>query len=99
MTDGGNGAYAYAGNNEVFYVPSFPGKVVSTLGAGDAFASTFCASMNKTNLDIGKSLIYASINSGSVVSEFGATDGLLTFNEIEEKFKSNINYTYKIIPI
>ena len=51
------------------------------------------------NLDIGKSLLYASINSGSVVSAFGATEGLLTFDEVEEKLKSNPDYTYKIIPI
>jgi sugar/nucleoside kinase (ribokinase family) len=99
MTDGGNGAYAYAGGEKVYYAPVFPGKIVSTLGAGDAFASTFCASMHKTNLDIGKSLLYASINSGSVVSAFGATEGLLTFDEVEEKLKSNPDYTYKIIPI
>ena len=42
ITDGGRGAYAYDG--KMFYqCPIFEGPVVSTLGAGDAFASTFCA--------------------------------------------------------
>ena len=42
ITDGNAGAYAYDGV-QFYYCPVFPGKVVSTLGAGDAFASTFCA--------------------------------------------------------
>ena len=90
VTDGGNGA-------KVYYCPVYPGKVVSTLGAGDAFASTFCAALNKTQMDIGKSLIYASINSGSVVSKFSATEGLLTFDEIEERIRELPEYNYEII--
>lgn len=98
VTDGGNGAYAYNGKS-IFYCPVYPGKVVSTLGAGDAFASTFCASMNRTKMDIGKSLIYGSINSGSVVSKFSATEGLLTFEQIEERIIELPDYNYEIINI
>lgn len=98
ITDGSNGAYAYDGKR-FFFCPVYPGKVVSTLGAGDAFASTFCASMSKTGLDIGKSLVYGSVNSGSVVSKFGATEGLLTFEQIEEKLKELPDYGYEIIDI
>ena len=50
--------------------------------------------LSKTNLNIGLSLMYGSVNSASVVSEFGATDGLLTFEEIEERLKANPDYTY-----
>ena len=96
VTDGGNGAYAYNSKN-IFYCPVYPGKVVSTLGAGDAFASTFCASMNRTKMDIGKSLVYGSINSGSVVSKFSATEGLLTFEQIEERMRELPDYNYEII--
>ncbi len=94
ITDGGKGAYAYDGK-DFYYCPVFDGPVVSTLGAGDAFASTFCAALARTNKNIGKSLMYASINSAGVVSEFGATQGLLTFAQIEEKLKANPSYTYK----
>ena len=52
-----------------------------------SFASTFCAALERTNRDIGKALMYASVNSAGVVSEFGATQGLLTFEQIEEKLK------------
>ena len=98
VTDGSKGAYAYNGKN-IYYCPVYPGKVVSTLGAGDAFASTLCASLHKTNVDIGKSLVYVSINSGSVVSKFSATEGLLTFDEIEERLRELPNYTFEIINI
>lgn len=91
ITDGGHGAYAYNGR-EYFYCPCFDGPVVSTLGAGDAFASTFCAGLNRYNLDIAKALMAGSINSGGVVSVFGATQGLLTFEEIEEKIAQNPDY-------
>jgi len=96
ITDGGNGAYAYDGKN-FYHCPIFDGPVVSTLGAGDAFASTFCAALRRTERNIGKSLMYASVNSAGVVSQFGATQGLLTFEEIEKKLKENSKYHYCVI--
>ncbi len=94
ITDGGRGAYAYDGK-KFYYCPTFPAPVVSTLGAGDAFASTFCAALGRTKLNVGLSLMYASVNSSCVVSEFGATEGLATFEQIEEKLKNNPSYTYQ----
>ncbi len=93
ITDGGRGAYAYDGQ-KFYFCPTFPAPVVSTLGAGDAFASTFCAALERTKLNVGLSLMYASVNSSCVVSEFGATEGLATFEEIEEKLKNNPDFTY-----
>lgn len=94
ITDGGNGAYAYDGRN-YYHCPIFDGPVTSTLGAGDAFASTLCASLWKNGPDIAKALMYASVNSAGVVSEFGATQGLMTFEQIEEKLKENPDYRAK----
>ena len=94
ITDGGKGAYAYDGH-KYYYCPVYKHyDVVSTLGAGDAFASTFCASLSRTKIDIGLSLMYASVNAGSVVSKFGATEGLLTFEEIEHQIKEHPEFTY-----
>ena len=93
ITDGNKGAYAYNGK-KYYYCPTFPSEVISTLGAGDAFASTFCASMEKTGLDIGKSLMYGSVVSASVVSKFGATEGLISFEEIEQRLANNPEYSY-----
>lgn len=82
ITDGGNGAYAYDG--KMFYqCDEFPAKVVSTLGAGDAFASTFVSVLHKSNWDIEKSLKFAAINAASVVGKFNAQDGQLSMEEIE----------------
>ena len=95
ITDGGKGAYAYDGH-KFYFCPVFDGPVVSTLGAGDAFASTFCASLSRNKLNIGKALMYASVNSAGVVSEFGATQGLLTFEEIEKRLKAKPDYNYQV---
>lgn len=93
ITDGGKGAYAYDGQ-KFYFCPVFPSPVVSTLGAGDAFASTFCGALERTKLNVGLSLMYASVNSSCVVSEFGATEGLATFDQIEAKLQANPDYTY-----
>ncbi len=96
VTDGKNGAVAYDG--EKFYkAPEFPANVRSTLGAGDAFSSTFTASMEVTGGDIKKSLAYASVNSASCVEVFGAQDGLIPFDKIEEKLKLNKCYEIETI--
>ncbi len=96
ITDGKNGVYCYDGK-KIYICPIFPAVVVSTLGAGDAFSSTFCASMDKFNWDIEKSLKYASVNSASVCTNFGAQEGFLTFDEIEQKLKQEPNFKVKII--
>ena len=84
ITDGGNGAYAYDG--KMFYqCGEFPAKVVSTLGAGDAFASTFVSVLHQSDWDIEKSLKYAAINAASVVGKFNAQDGQLSMEEIERR--------------
>lgn len=88
ITEGKKGAYAFDGKN-IYYCPNFPSKVVSTLGAGDAFASTFTASMIKYGGDIEKSLKLASINSAFVVKSFGAQSGLLNFEELEKIYAQN----------
>lgn len=95
ITDGKYGAYAYDGKR-YYYCPSFDGPVSSTLGAGDAFASTFCASLIKWGINIEKALIAGSINSAGVVSEFGATQGLLNFEQITEKMDANPDFKVKI---
>ena len=95
ITDGSHGAFAYDGK-KYYYCPCFDGPVTSTLGAGDAFASTFCAALEKFNADIEKSLIAASVNSGGVVSKFGATAGLLTFDEILKRMDDNPDFCCKV---
>ena len=91
ITDGGNGAYAYDG--KMFYqCDEFPAKVVSTLGAGDAFASTFVSVLHQSNWDIEKSLKFAAINAASVVGKFNAQDGQLSMEEIERRANNSLDF-------
>ncbi|MBQ4078966.1 carbohydrate kinase family protein [bacterium] len=96
ITDGKHGAYAY--DSEKFYhCGEFPATVISTLGAGDAFASTFVASLSKTNGDVETSLKYASINAASVVEQFGAQGGFLTFEQIKSKLDASPDFKVNIL--
>ena len=96
ITDGKHGAYAY--DSEKFYhCGEFPATVVSTLGAGDAFASTFVASLVKTNGDVEISLKYASVNAASVVEQFGAQGGFLTFEQIKSKLNNNPEFKVYVL--
>lgn len=96
ITDGKNGSYCYDGK-KIYLCPPYPANVVSTLGAGDAFASTFCATIDKYNKDIAKALKFATVNSASVCEHFGAQQGFLTFDEIEEKLKQSKDFEVKVI--
>ncbi|HBG48668.1 MAG TPA: hypothetical protein DDW90_04045 [Cyanobacteria bacterium UBA9971] len=91
ITEGKKGAYAFDGKT-LYYSPTFPSKVVSTLGAGDAFSSTFVASMIKYDQNIEKSLKMASINSSAVVGSFGAQTGLKNFEELENIYNQNKDF-------
>ncbi len=96
ITDGQNGAYAYDGNN--FYrCGNYPANVVSTLGAGDAFASTFVTILDKTGWNIEKALTGASVNAASVVEKFNAQDGQLTYEEIEKKLSNFPDFKTRVI--
>ena len=95
ITDGKKGAYAYDGK-KFYYAPIFPTKRVSSLGAGDAFASTFCAAcvMGK---DVLSALELASINSGYVVTFYGAQEGLLSLDKLMEIKAENPDYKAIIV--
>lgn len=96
ITDGKQGVYAYDGE-KYYFCPQFPAEVVSTLGAGDAFSSTFCAALETAGLDIGRALMYASVNAASVVSKFGASEGFLTLEEIENKLNEYPDFSCQIV--
>lgn len=83
ITDGSNGAYACDGKN-VLYSPSTLNKKIDSTGAGDSFGSAFVGGYILTG-DIEKALKYGIINSGSVVSEYGAQNGILDKDEIEKR--------------
>ena len=82
MTDGIKGAYVHDGI-DAWFMPVYPQEPFERTGAGDAFASTFTTALllGKT---IPEALLWAPINSMSVVLQVGAQKGLLTQAQIEE---------------
>lgn len=87
ITDGSKGVQIYDGKYR-YMMASYDVPVKSTLGAGDAFASTFTAAMIETDWNIEESLRYATANSASCVQEYGAQTGLKTFEELQQFIES-----------
>jgi ribokinase len=83
ISDGHAGAYASDGANR-FKMPIYPDPKppYDRTGAGDAFTSTFVAAIMK-GADIEGALLWAPVNSMSVVQKVGAQAGLLTEHELE----------------
>ncbi|MEI8338078.1 MAG: carbohydrate kinase family protein [bacterium] len=100
LTDGSNGAYAYEKDkDQLLFIPLYPDikPPYERTGAGDAFSSTFTSA-----LILGKSveeaLMWAPINSMSVVQEIGAQKGLLTKEKLLNYLaKAPEEYKEKII--
>lgn len=96
ITDGKNGAYAYD-SEKYYHCGEFPATVVSTLGAGDAFSSTFVASLIKTEGNIEQSLKNASVVAASVVEHFGAQGGFITLEEVQKRLDNHPEFKVEII--
>ena len=98
ITDGFNGAYAFESNTgDMWFMPIYPHKPLERTGAGDAYASTV-VSLLAQGKTLGDALVWAPINSMSVVQEVGAQKGLLTPEKIEEYLK-NAPEGYKLTKI
>lgn len=83
MTMGAEGAMAYDGKE--FHTVAAPKvKVVSNLGAGDAFASAVVAALHH-GLSLREALEVGTMNSGSVVGFMGATEGLLSWETVKKQ--------------
>lgn len=83
ISDGHEGAYASDGQRR-FKMPIYPdpSPPFERTGAGDAFTSTFVAALAK-GADIEGALLWAPVNSMSVVQKVGAQAGLLRERELE----------------
>lgn len=84
ITDGPAGAYASDGERR-YSMPLYPDPAppVERTGAGDAFASTLVAALVK-GLSLEEALLWAPINSMSVVQHVGAQEGLLAEKQLLE---------------
>lgn len=88
ISDGPDGAYASDGANR-YKMPIYPDPKppFERTGAGDAFTSTFVAAIMR-GADIQGALLWAPINSMSVVQKVGAQAGLLTEKEINHYLRT-----------
>ncbi len=87
ITDGPNGSYA-SFDDKVVTIPNYPDPAppYDRTGAGDAFASTIVAAL-ASGETMETALLWAPINSMSVVQKLGAQAGLLHKEEIEAWLK------------
>ena len=85
ITHGSEGVYVCSGST-VYFHPSLSVKVVSTLGAGDAFGSAFVAGLALFN-SIEQAIRSGIINSMSVITHVDAKQGLLRRHELEEELQ------------
>jgi sugar/nucleoside kinase (ribokinase family) len=88
ISDGHKGAYASDGTNR-YKMPIYPDPKppFERTGAGDAFTSTFVAAIMK-GANVEGALLWAPINSMSVVQKVGAQAGLLDEREVNRYLKS-----------
>lgn len=84
ISDGHAGAYASDGEQR-WKMPIYPDPKppFERTGAGDAFTSTFVAALAK-GADVEGALLWAPVNSMSVVQQVGAQAGLLTEKELNK---------------
>lgn len=94
ITDGKQGSYDFDGEI-LLHCPIFPGKVVGTIGAGDAFATGYLGCLIKNARAF--PLVWGSINSASVVGHVGPQPGLLSDTHIIQRGKKR--KTFKPVQI
>lgn len=85
VTNGKEGVYV-AQNNDLYFHPSLPGDVVSTLGAGDAFGSGFVGGL-LAQLSLQEALLRGLVQASSVISTLDTKQGLLKDSELKKRIR------------
>ena len=83
VTDGRAGAY-YFYQEQFYHQPSFPVSAMGTVGAGDAFSSTFSACW-LNGMEITAAAKLATLNACSVVQSLDAQSGLKTLESLKQE--------------
>lgn len=83
VTDGAHGVHV-ATQEYIYFCPSMPVKLVSSVGAGDAFGSCFVATILQGK-NIEQAIVSGMINSASVLTHVGAKVGLLSQAVLEKR--------------
>lgn len=85
VTNGAEGVYVCAQEN-IYFHPSVPTKIVNTLGAGDAFGSAFVAGIALYK-SVEQAIRCGILNSISVIAHLDAKTGLLHKEQLEKSLK------------
>lgn len=93
MTDGGNGAYGFDGE-ELYHVPIFPAKLKEMTGSGDAFATGYIGAL-MDGLNVPGALMWGAVNAASVVESVGPQAGLLSKTQIQKRLRERKSYKAK----
>lgn len=83
ITQGTAGVQVYDGQN-LYQMKAWDTARVNTLGAGDAFGSTFVSALAKGK-QTGEAIRYASLNAAAVVADYGAQSSLLDWDELNQR--------------
>ncbi len=87
ITDGREGSYG--SNGEMFYkLPLFPGELIESTGAGDAYATGVLAGFFYGE-DLTEAMRWGGANSAAVVEKVGPQAGLLSLHQMKEVLKIN----------
>lgn len=90
VTNGSEGVYVCSGKT-IYFHPSLPVKLVSTLGAGDAFGSGFIAGLALFD-SVEQAVRTGIVNSSSVIMHVDAKEGLLHRDQLDSALK-NLDYS------
>lgn len=86
VTDGKKGVYVGT-NDQLYYHPVQAVSVVNTLGAGDAFGSSFVGGLQR-GLSIENAIRSGIVNSAAVIQHPDAKTGLMQASELDQKIQA-----------
>ncbi|KKR16024.1 MAG: hypothetical protein UT54_C0046G0013 [Candidatus Daviesbacteria bacterium GW2011_GWB1_39_5] len=87
ITDGKEGSYGFDGSS-FFKIGLFPAELKEATGAGDAYATGFLAALFYGK-DFSEAMRWGAANSAAVVEQCGPQEGLLSYNQMQEKLNKN----------
>jgi len=87
ITDGDNGSFAQDENNELHNLKKIDVQVVEKTGAGDAYTAGFLAAMLNSKT-VAEAMRWGTLEASSVIQQIGAQAGLLSKQELEQRFAS-----------
>ena len=79
ITAGAEGSHGYDGKR-YFTIPAFGTQVVSTVGAGDAYAAACVVGLHR-GLPLNEAMRVGAANAASAVAKWGAKEGILTWQQ------------------